>query len=378
MSFARVIFSAHAGPPARTPVSRRRLRADLSGVLRDDRAAAHHRSGARTPRRPGASPTSCSACWQQYQPDYLGWVHDAGESFRTASTRSTSPPGRSSTRSCRPISIARVERIVAAAGGVPGARGRGGGVRGRRRDRHAGRPRRPPTGSQAVIVSGDKDFYQLIGPGRRAAQPGARRAGARSRRPGSTSPTPPSGSASRPAQVVDYLALVGDSSDNVPGVKGIGEKGGRAAAGVRRPRHHPRPRGRGGRQARARGAAGARRRGAAVARAGDDSARRAGRARSRRRCASAAADTAQLAQLFTELEFRSLIPKLDGSSGHARSAAAAPSTAVPPPAAAPGRVPRRSSTIPPRSPRSCADCRAGAARRARHRDHRRSSRTTRS
>ena len=28
-----------------------------------------------------------------------------------------------------------------------------------------------------------------------------------------------------PAQVVDYLALVGDSCDNVPGVKGVGEKG---------------------------------------------------------------------------------------------------------------------------------------------------------
>ncbi len=29
----------------------------------------------------------------------------------------------------------------------------------------------------------------------------------------------------RPAQVADYLALVGDASDNIPGVKGIGEKG---------------------------------------------------------------------------------------------------------------------------------------------------------
>ena len=28
----------------------------------------------------------------------------------------------------------------------------------------------------------------------------------------------------RPDQVVDYLALVGDSSDNVPGVKGVGAK----------------------------------------------------------------------------------------------------------------------------------------------------------
>src|SRR3989449_10384347 len=29
---------------------------------------------------------------------------------------------------------------------------------------------------------------------------------------------------SPPERVVDYLALVGDSSDNVPGVKGVGEK----------------------------------------------------------------------------------------------------------------------------------------------------------
>jgi len=27
-----------------------------------------------------------------------------------------------------------------------------------------------------------------------------------------------------PAQVVDYLALMGDSSDNIPGVTGVGEK----------------------------------------------------------------------------------------------------------------------------------------------------------
>ncbi|MDO8943522.1 MAG: 5'-3' exonuclease H3TH domain-containing protein, partial [Desulfobacterales bacterium] len=28
----------------------------------------------------------------------------------------------------------------------------------------------------------------------------------------------------RPAQIADYLALVGDTSDNIPGVKGVGEK----------------------------------------------------------------------------------------------------------------------------------------------------------
>ena len=31
-----------------------------------------------------------------------------------------------------------------------------------------------------------------------------------------------------PSQVVDYLALVGDSSDNVPGVRGVGPKTARA------------------------------------------------------------------------------------------------------------------------------------------------------
>ena len=30
---------------------------------------------------------------------------------------------------------------------------------------------------------------------------------------------------SSPHQVIDLLAIMGDSSDNVPGVKGIGEKG---------------------------------------------------------------------------------------------------------------------------------------------------------
>src|SRR5690606_20434726 len=75
----------------------------------------------------------------------------------------------------------------------------------------------------AVIVSGDKDFYQLIQPGISLLNPG--RGG-------------PSGieeewvdtrnAADRlgvpPEHVVDYLALIGDTSDNVPGAKGIGPK----------------------------------------------------------------------------------------------------------------------------------------------------------
>ncbi len=79
-------------------------------------------------------------------------------------------------------------------------------------------------GWQVVIVSGDKDFYQLIGPGVALLNPG---------RGGSAGVeehwVDESNAAERlgvpPAQVADYLALVGDSSDNVPGVKGIGGKG---------------------------------------------------------------------------------------------------------------------------------------------------------
>src|SRR6266481_386219 len=78
-------------------------------------------------------------------------------------------------------------------------------------------------GLQAVIVSGDKDFYQLIGAGIALLNPG---------RGGQAAVeeqwVDQSNASERlgvpPERVVDYLALVGDSSDNIPGVRGIGEK----------------------------------------------------------------------------------------------------------------------------------------------------------
>jgi DNA polymerase-1 len=82
-------------------------------------------------------------------------------------------------------------------------------------------------GIATVIVSGDKDFYQLIRTGVTLLNPGRGGAAAieehwvdesnASERLG----VPPS-------RVVDYLALVGDSSDNIPGVRGVGEKTARA------------------------------------------------------------------------------------------------------------------------------------------------------
>lgn len=72
----------------------------------------------------------------------------------------------------------------------------------------------------AYIVSGDKDFMQLIGPGIRLYNPGKRDSGAEI--------IDESGVRSKfgvdPEQVTDVLALMGDASDNVPGVTGIGEK----------------------------------------------------------------------------------------------------------------------------------------------------------
>ncbi len=78
-------------------------------------------------------------------------------------------------------------------------------------------------GLQAVIVSGDKDFYQLIGDGIALLNPGRGGAAAVA-----AEFVDQANAADRlgvpPERVTDYLALVGDSSDNIPGVRGIGPK----------------------------------------------------------------------------------------------------------------------------------------------------------
>ncbi len=68
-----------------------------------------------------------------------------------------------------------------------------------------------------VIVSGDKDFAQIIGPGIIMYDT---MKGVRYDEAGVVEKW-----GVRPDQFIDYLALVGDSSDNIPGVSGIGPKG---------------------------------------------------------------------------------------------------------------------------------------------------------
>ncbi len=75
-------------------------------------------------------------------------------------------------------------------------------------------------GWEVVIVSADKDFAQLIGEGVRQFVP------SRGREPAQwiDADAVRAKWGVAPEQFVDFLALMGDSSDNVPGVRGIGEK----------------------------------------------------------------------------------------------------------------------------------------------------------
>ncbi|NJK71135.1 MAG: hypothetical protein HC932_02650 [Thermales bacterium] len=77
-----------------------------------------------------------------------------------------------------------------------------------------------PKNYDIKILSGDKDLFQLVGGNIKSLYPSARKG---------TEVLDSTGIKAKlgvlPEQVVDYKALAGDSSDNIPGVKGIGTKG---------------------------------------------------------------------------------------------------------------------------------------------------------
>ena len=78
-------------------------------------------------------------------------------------------------------------------------------------------------GLEAVIVSGDKDLYQLVGPGIHLLNPGrGGPTGVEAEWVDETNAHEKFGIP--PERIADYLALVGDSSDNVPGATGVGPK----------------------------------------------------------------------------------------------------------------------------------------------------------
>ncbi|MEX2584243.1 MAG: DNA polymerase I [Gemmatimonadota bacterium] len=155
---------------------------------------------------------------EKHKPEYLGVVFDAGSSQRHEIF-----PEYKATREKMPTeleaSLPRVREIVKAFN-VPVLE-----LDGYEADDVIGTlaTKAAVSGLEAVIVSGDKDFYQLIQPGVCLLNPG--RGG-----PAAVDEewVDVSNAHERlgvhPHHVADYLGLIGDSSDNVPGVRGIGPK----------------------------------------------------------------------------------------------------------------------------------------------------------
>ncbi len=159
---------------------------------------------------------------ETHRPDYLGWVLDSGMSFRHERYPAYKATREKLTEELQSDFDRGMERIRAVldAYRIPILA-----LQGYEADDVIGTLARQSVekGVSAVLVSGDKDFQQLVRPGVWVLNPGRGGAAAVEEQwvsveNGSERLGVP------PERVTDFLALVGDSSDNVPGVKGIGEK----------------------------------------------------------------------------------------------------------------------------------------------------------
>jgi DNA polymerase I len=160
---------------------------------------------------------------QRHKPDYLCWIHDSGATFRDemyADYKATREKLSDDLQADFDLGLEHVRLLLDAydtpilaldgfeADDVIGSLARQG----------------VDAGLNVVVVSGDKDFHQLVRPGIWLLNPG--RGG-----PASVDEhwvSVENGSERLgipPERTTDFLALVGDTSDNVPGVPGIGEKG---------------------------------------------------------------------------------------------------------------------------------------------------------
>lgn len=158
----------------------------------------------------------------RHKPDYLAWVHDSGLSFRHEvypaykATREKLTEelqadfDRGMDRICQLLEAYRIPIVTLAgyeADDVIGTLA----VKGLEQKLNV------------IVVSGDKDFQQLVKPGVWLLNPGrGGPAGVEEHWVGMENASERLGVP--PHHVTDYLALVGDSSDNVPGVRGIGDK----------------------------------------------------------------------------------------------------------------------------------------------------------
>jgi DNA polymerase-1 len=159
---------------------------------------------------------------QKHQPDYLAWVHDSGLSFRHetyAAYKATREKLTDELQADFDTGIERITQLLSAYG-IPIVA-----LKGYEADDVIGTLAREAVEQKlnVVIISGDKDFQQLVREGVWLLNPGRGGPAAVEEHWISTE-----NAAERlgvpPHLVTDYLALIGDSSDNVPGVPGLGDK----------------------------------------------------------------------------------------------------------------------------------------------------------
>jgi DNA polymerase-1 len=159
------------------------------------------------------------------RPTWLGWVNDAGASLRDemyAAYKANRVALEASQQADFDRGVERVTELLAAHG-IPLLT-----LDGYEADDVIATLARDAAGKgiDVVVVSPDKDLLQLVAPHVSVLNPYHGRPGATTEK-SYTLDNVSERLGVGAEQVADYLAMVGDSSDNVPGVKGIGEKGAR-------------------------------------------------------------------------------------------------------------------------------------------------------
>jgi DNA polymerase-1 len=158
----------------------------------------------------------------KHQPEYLGWVHDSGLSFRHERYPAYKATREKLTEELQSDFDRGMDRIreMLEAYRIPIMT-----LPGYEADDVIGTlvAKSVDAGVNVVVVSGDKDFQQLVKPGVWLLNPG-RGGPANVEEHWVSVENADERLGVAPEFVTDYLALVGDSSDNIPGVKGIGDK----------------------------------------------------------------------------------------------------------------------------------------------------------
>jgi len=149
------------------------------------------------------------------KPDYLAVAFDTGKTFRNELF-----PGYKATRAKMPDDLrSQVERMrqMVDTFGIPRLESEGAEA-----DDVLGTVARQAVekGLGVKIITGDKDLLQLVDARITVNLAGSKLADAKDYRPENVKEL----LGVRPDQVVDYKSLVGDHSDNIPGVPGVGEK----------------------------------------------------------------------------------------------------------------------------------------------------------